>query len=304
MLTVERLTHRFETVFKPNQAVVLAETIRAAYDDLVKTSDFNELKEIVRDLGAAQKRTEQRVEELAIETKGLAAQTQGLAAQTQELSAAQLDLTQVVSGLSKDMSNLTQVVSGLSRDMGNLTQVVSGLSKDMSELSQVVSGLGRDMGELSQVVSGLGRDMGELSQVTSGLAKETGGLSRAMSYALENEAYRALPAYLERTYGIIMHERIVRTEIDDQEINFFARGEQNGEAICLVGEAKLQLDERRENRRVVRDLIEQLDRQAAAATTLYPDHRMVRLIITHYARPAVLKQAQERGILVVQSFDW
>ena len=283
MFTVERLTHRFETVFKPNQAVVLAETIRAAYDDLVKTSDFNELKEIVRDLGAAQQRTEQRVEELAVETKSLAAEMQGLAA-------AQL--------------NLTQVVAEMGKEMGSLSQVVFGLSKDMSNLTQVVSGLGKDMGELSQVVSGLGKDMGGLSQVVSGLAKETGGLSRAMSYALENEAYRALPAYLEGTYGIIMHERIVRTEIDDQEINFFGRGEQNGEAVCLVGEAKLQLDERRENRRVVRELIEQLDRQAAAATTLYPDHRMVRLIITHYARPAVLKQAQERGILVVQSFDW
>lgn len=227
MLTVERLTQRFETVFKPNQAVVLADVFTAIYTDLVKTSDFNELKEIVRDLAVAQRRTEQRVEELAV---------------------AQQRTEQHVEELAVAQQNLTQVVTGM--------------------------------------------------------GKELGGLSRAMSYALENEAYRALPAYLERTYGITLNERIVRTEIDEQEINFFARGEQNGEQICLVGEAKLQIDERRENRRLARELFEQIERQAAAVAALYPGHRIVRLIVTHYARPAVLKQAQDRGVLVVQSFDW
>jgi len=30
----------------------------------------------------------------------------------------------------------------------------------------------------------------------------------------------------------------------------------------------------------------------------------VPLLVTHYARPAFLRQAQARGILVVQSFEW
>ncbi|MGQ9497926.1 MAG: hypothetical protein ACUVSP_06490, partial [Desulfotomaculales bacterium] len=92
-MQLEAVRARLKTVFPPEQAAVLAEVIHEAYTDLVKTSDFNELKEIVRDLGAkmgelaqaqkqsetrltrleavveelaqAQKRTEQRVEELA-----------------------------------------------------------------------------------------------------------------------------------------------------------------------------------------------------------------------------------------------
>ena len=55
---------KFESVFKKNQAGVLAEVITDAYSELVKTSDFNELKGIVKELAEAQNRTEARVEEL------------------------------------------------------------------------------------------------------------------------------------------------------------------------------------------------------------------------------------------------
>jgi hypothetical protein len=72
MHTVNQMKTRFGRVFSTEQAEVLSEVINHAYTDLVKTSDFNELKNIVRDIGLkvgelaeAQKRTETRVEELA-----------------------------------------------------------------------------------------------------------------------------------------------------------------------------------------------------------------------------------------------
>jgi len=63
---------RLEEVFESRQAQVLAQVITDAYSELVKTSDFNELKEIVGELAEAQKRTELRVEELAQAQKELA----------------------------------------------------------------------------------------------------------------------------------------------------------------------------------------------------------------------------------------
>ncbi len=73
------MEEKLAQVFDRRQAVVLAEAIREAYGDLVRTSDFNELKAIVRDVALAQRelaeaqkelaqaqmRTERRVEELA-----------------------------------------------------------------------------------------------------------------------------------------------------------------------------------------------------------------------------------------------
>ena len=213
MYTVESLTKRFETAFTPKQAQMLADAITTSYRELVKTSDFNELKQIVRDLAEAQ----------------------------QDLAQAQ-----------------------------RRTETA----------------------------------MAEMARSVSSMARELGGLSRGMSYALENEAYRALPDYLDRTYGIKLTERIVRAEVDEQEINFLARGEQNGEPVYLVGEAKLQIDERRENRRVAYEVFDQLERQVKTVAEHYPGYRVVPLLVTHYARPAVLQQAASRGVIVVQSFEW
>ncbi len=65
MQTAIDIKKRLERAFDKTQAVVLSEVITEAYSDLVKTGDFNELKEIVRELADAQKRTEVKVGELA-----------------------------------------------------------------------------------------------------------------------------------------------------------------------------------------------------------------------------------------------
>jgi len=65
------ILEKLQTVFDHHQATMLAEVISDSYRELVKTSDFNELKAIVRDLAEAQKRTGLRVEELAEAQKEL-----------------------------------------------------------------------------------------------------------------------------------------------------------------------------------------------------------------------------------------
>ena len=146
--------------------------------------------------------------------------------------------------------------------------------------------------------------MKELARVVTNMGQELGGLSRSMSYSLENEAYRTLPAYLREHYGITVTDRIVRTDIGGEEINFFALGERNGVAICLVGESKLQLDERRNSRREAERLIAQIESKVDAVRQLYPEREMVRLLVTHYARPAIRQFLQEHNLIVVQTFEW
>jgi len=75
---------RLEEVFESRQAQVLAQVITDAYSELVKTSDFNELKEIVGELAEAQKRTELRVEELAQAQKRTEESLQSLIHEHQE----------------------------------------------------------------------------------------------------------------------------------------------------------------------------------------------------------------------------
>lgn len=224
---IENMTRRFARVFAPEQATVLAETIHDAYADLVKTSDFNELKEIVRDLAEQQ--------------QAFAQQQQAFAQEQRLLAQAQRDTD---------------------------------------------------------------TRLGKLIDVVSNLAQEVGGLSRSASYALENESYRQLPAYLKANYDIVLEKRLVRSEINGEEVDIFALGQRNGTPIVVVGETKLQLDRRRGGRDVAIGVLDQLERKVEAVQLDYPEREAVRLLVTHYARPAVLDEAQKRNVIVVQSFDW
>ena len=226
-VSIDRLTRRFNGVFSTQQAVVLAEAIHDSYADLVKTSDFNELKEIVRGLAQAQARTD---------------------ASMRELAQAQRELTQA------------------QRDTDSR--------------------------------------LGKLADVVGNLARELGGLSRSVSYSLENEAYRLLPAYLESQHGIVLEERLVRMEIGGEAVNLFALGQRNGRPIVLVGETKLQFDQRRSNRDALEVALDQLERKVEAVKQRHPERDVVRLLVTHYARPVVLEEARKRDVIIAQSFEW
>jgi hypothetical protein len=77
MLNTRQIKRRLAPAFTDEQAEILADVVTDAYDELVKTSDFNELKAIVKELAeaqrelvAAQQRTEQQIRELVIAQQG------------------------------------------------------------------------------------------------------------------------------------------------------------------------------------------------------------------------------------------
>ena len=225
MLKQGDLVRELEREFTPPQATLLARVITTAYNDLVKTSDFSELKGIVAELAKAQQRTELRVEELA---------------QAQQRTEQRLE--QLAQAQQRTEQRLEQLAQAQQRTEQVVRTLVRGLADTRAEL---------------------------------------GGLARSVGYALENEAYRALPRFLAERYGIRVTDRLIRTELDGEEIDFFGHAIQNDREVLLVGERKLDVVRRH-----------------------YPDLPLVPLLVTHYARPAILKEAAEHGVIVVQSFEW
>jgi hypothetical protein len=117
MLAPKEMKARLTQVFNDPQATVLTDVIHSSYRELVHTGDFNELKEIVRDLATAQQRTELRVEELAT---------------------AQKRTEDVVQRLDRSMQKLSQQVGGLSDRLGG----------DLEDVAYIVvhDVLGRELG--------------------------------------------------------------------------------------------------------------------------------------------------------------
>jgi chromosome segregation ATPase len=195
----------------------------------------------MEELAQAQGRTEVRMEELA--------QAQGRTeVRIEELAQAQ-GRTEV------RMEELAQAQGRTEARMEELAQAQGRTEARMEELAQAQ---GRTEVRMEELAQAQGRTESALRQ----LAQEVGGLSRSVSYALENEAYRQLPAYLAAQYGIHLTERMLRTDIGGEEINLFALGERNGKPIVIVGETKLQLDRRRGTRDAVERLLDQLEKRS------------------------------------------
>jgi len=230
MFTLTAIKERLEEVFEKHQAEVLATTIFGAYNELVKASDFNELKGIVRDISI-------EVKELAEAQKELAEAQKRTEIKVEELAEAQ-----------------------------KRTEI-------------------------------------EIQELTKGLKltrEGLGGLSRSSSYAFENEAYRILPKFLKDNYKIEMAEKIIRTEIEGKEINIFGKARKNGKNILIVGEVKLRLDEKRD---VKKDVFEELEEKVEVVKKISQDE-IVKILITHYATSKFIEEAKQKGIIVIQSFEW
>jgi vacuolar-type H+-ATPase subunit I/STV1 len=119
------LKRKLETVFNEKQSSVLAEVINDAYSDLVKTSDFNELKGIVKELAEAQKSSEKRLTRLEVTVSELAeAQKESekrltrLEVTVSELAEAQRKTEEELRELVQEHKKTRQQLGGLSATVG------------------------------------------------------------------------------------------------------------------------------------------------------------------------------------------
>ena len=107
------IKERIAKAFDPPQASVLNEVIDL-HNELVKVSDFSELKSIVKDLAQAQERTEERVEELAHAQRRTEERVGELAQAQRRTEVALQQLSRQVGGLSEtvggDIEDIAYIV--------------------------------------------------------------------------------------------------------------------------------------------------------------------------------------------------
>jgi len=187
----------------------------------------------------------------------------------------------------REFNELKEIVRELSEEVKKLAEAQKRTEERLVRLEEVV-------GKLAEAQRRTEEEIRKLAQSHRRLRGEVGGLSRSIAYALENEAFRRLPEFL-KSKNIEVLERVIRTEVAGEEINLFARIKRNGEEMLLVGEATLRFDDPSKLR--------QLKRKVALVETELKQ-KVFPVIVTHFAKGALLERAQKAGILVVQSFEW
>ena len=192
----------------------------------------------------------------------------------------------------EDFSELKAIVRDIAETQKELTEAQKRTEISVGTLAK---GLESRMEELADAQKKTEISVGTLAKGLDATRTELGGVARSVSYSLENEAYRQLPQFLKEQYQIELTEKMIRFELEGEEINLFAKGRKGGEDILIVGEAELRLSGVGKLR--------QLEKKISLVKKLYPV-QCLPLLVTHFARPQVLTAAREKGILIVQSFEW
>uniref|UniRef100_A0A831ZQF8 Uncharacterized protein n=1 Tax=Desulfacinum infernum TaxID=35837 RepID=A0A831ZQF8_9BACT len=311
---VER--NREESVSK-KEFVELKAVVRELADAQLKTDkQLSVLTSKVEDLAEAQKRTEVRLEELAEAQKrtevrlGELAEAQkrteirldALTGKVEELAEAQrrteVRLEELAEAQKRTEVRLEELAEAQKRTeirLDALTGKVGELAEAQRRTEVRLDALAGKVEELAEAQTRTEKEVASLARGLKGTREQLGGLSKSMAYALENEAYRKLPAYLASVHGIRVRERIVRADVADEEINFFARAEKDGKPVILVGESVLRLDDASK----LKSLLDKVEKVGS----VYGDE-LVPILVTHFAKPKVLEKARQAGICVVQSFEW
>ena len=235
-----------------------------------REEDFTRLIGHVEKLTEAQKRTEERIEALA---------------EAQRRTEERVDkLTETVEALTEAQKRTEERIEALAEAQRRTEERVDKLTETVEALTEAQK---RTEEEIRSLAAGLKRTREEL-----------GGLSRSFSYAFENEAYRMLPRVLKERYGFEVTERLIRTDVSGVEINFFGKGEREGKPVYFVGEAKIRLDDGKER------VFQELERKAKAVQKEYGATDIVKILVTHFATRGFLRKAAEKGVIVIQSYEW
>ncbi len=277
------LIERLETVEPELRAVLWAilKEIEHQRETTVTRTDFAELRASLSELAVAQRQTTEQIQELRAAQRDTEKQVKTLNRSGERLDRRMEELAESSRTSSE---RLDRRMEALAKSHETSNQRMDRLTEELAEI--------RREGERSR--NELREAMASLARTTESTKSTIGGLSRSQAYALENDAYRHLPAFLAKR-GIEVTERFIRTELDGKEINLLAHARRQGEEIVIVGESVTRLDDRSK--------FAQLEEHLHLARAHYACP-VLPVLITHYARPQLLELAERENILVVQSFEW
>jgi predicted nuclease with TOPRIM domain len=287
----------------------LYEALIAVVDERVKEirvtrEDFSELKGIVGELAQSHNELRGAVTELAQSHNELRGAVTELAQSHNELRGAVTELAQshnelrgAVTELAQSHNELRGAVTELAQGHKQLAQSHNELRGAVTELAQGHKQLAQSHNELRGAVKELAQAQARTEKAVANLAHQVGRMSDTIGYGLEDLGEWVLPAYFERAYGITGVERCIRRFIQvdrkEVEINLYAEGKRNGEAIVLLGESKNRIG-RTEVKKFVahlRVLERVLDKPA------------FRFLFGFWAHPSAERLARENNIEVISSYQ-
>jgi DNA repair exonuclease SbcCD ATPase subunit len=242
MINTLRIYDELKETMESSAARKISEIITWIYEDLQNTvtkKEFNELTSAVRELAAAQKQTELKVEELAVAQ----ARTEQ---RVEELAAAQARTEQRVEELAAAQARTEQKVEELAAAQARTEQRVEELAAAQARTEQKVEELAAAQARTEQKVELLADAQLKTEKQLKNLAQQVGALSEKLGGSLEDLSYDVLPACLEKYYQIEVDglaREFFRVNGKEIEVNVFGKGleKTTGKRLVIIGEVKTNI---------------------------------------------------------------
>ena len=302
-----QVRQELETVFTEKQAAVLTKVYLEPFSQMVRVGDFTELKLIVKDLAAAQGRTETRMEELAAAQQELAEAQRRTEARVEELAEAQGRTEARVEELAEAQGRTEARVEELAVAQQELTEAQRRTEARMETMAAAIQRLAEEQVVMrqeqvvmrqEQVV--MRQEQREMRQEQREMRQEIGGLAMTVGYRLEDEAFRALPALLARDYSLEVQGRLRRAYVTDArgralEVNILGAARRDGQEVTIIGESKAQLSKNKVD--------EFIARRVHALREVFA--HVFPVIVTHMiSEPDAEAYARDAGVAVYYSYDF
>jgi chromosome segregation ATPase len=283
----------------------------------VTREEFNELKEIVRDisenlkgLAQAQRRTEERLNELSERVNQLAEaqrkteeRLNQLAVRVDQLAEAQRKTEERLNELEKRMeegfARVWEAIERLTEAQRRTEERLNQLAEAQRKTEERLNELTERVNQLTEAQRRTEKEIEKLTKGLESLRKEVGGLAHTVEYQLEDEAIKALPELLKRDAGVEVVGRLKRDYIEIApgkyiEVNIWGTGRINGEEYVIVGEARSQL-----KKGDVDEFIKKVN-----AIKRYIPKEQIKILVTYQTSPIVRKYAEEKGIKIYFSYEF
>lgn len=265
MINTLRMFDELQETMDVAAAKKIAEIIGLVYEDLQHTATKADLNDVKNDL-----------KDVIIDL--------GLAQQNTEKRMEQLAEAQ------KRTEIKVEELAEAQKRTENRVEELAGAQKELAEAQK------RTEIKLKELADA----MKELALAQTRTQKEVGGLSMTIGYRLEDAAYQALPALLQRDYGILVHERLNRRYVQDGdnhdiEVNIFGKASRQHESLIILGESKAQLSKND----IDRFLRKKFDRLKKRFPNMFP------VLITYMTSESdVEAYAKRQGIALYYSYDF
>ncbi len=296
---------------------------KVLYKDMVeiaRKSDFEalkknitELSKIVKQLAVAQSKTEARLEELAVKTEKrleeLATAQKKTEARLEELATAQSKtearLEELAVAQSKTEARLEELAIAQSKTEARLEELAAAQSKTEKRLEKLAVAQSKIEARLEELAVAQSKTEDSLNKLINEhveTRRRLESMSDAVGYNLENQAYKALPALLQKDLKIKVEGKLVRRYFPGTrkgryiQVNIYGWGSQNGKRILILGECKTSLSKKEVDRFLkLTKYIVKLENISEEET--------LKIAVVHDILPPVVSYLESKGIKLYWSYD-